>query len=358
MTTKQELGLFLENTKPQACKVVVLPDFFLDRFVNLRWDAQDFSRLIIEKVNRKGGSIDGVAQTDMQGGNAINVASALAHLGASVTPIVCTNEYGLNQIQHHLKELTIDFSHVKIRDNASVTTALEFKNQNEKTNVMIRDVGSLANFGPDDLSEIDYAVLEDANYTCLFNWAGTLNHGTALAQAVFNIAKKGKGKTYYDTADPSPNKEGIAELIEYFGKSNKIDILSVNENEAIIFASAIDSSFNDKNRDVSFSELAMQAARILAKRLSARVDLHTTVFSATFKGKHEVVVPTFKVNVLRATGAGDAWTAGNILGDWSNLSDESRLTLANAVSACYLSDPQAKHPSWSKLTSFLNHSLA
>jgi sugar/nucleoside kinase (ribokinase family) len=69
------------------------------------------------------------------------------------------------------------------------------------------------------------------------------------------------------------------------------------------------------------------------------------------------VAPTFKVNVLRATGAGDAWTAGNILGDWNGLSDEARLRFANAVSACYLSDSEGKHPSWSKLASFLKNNL-
>ena len=97
----------------------------------------------------------------------------------------------------------------------------------------------------------------------------------------------------------------------------------------------------------------MEAARVLAKLLPARIDLHTTAFSATFKGKKEVVVPAFKVKVFRATGAGDAWDAGNILGDHNGLSDESRLMLANAVAACYLSDPDGLHPTKEKLSSFL-----
>ena len=97
----------------------------------------------------------------------------------------------------------------------------------------------------------------------------------------------------------------------------------------------------------------MEAARVLAKHLPSRIDLHTTVFSATLKGKTEIVVPTFKVKVLRATGAGDAWTAGNIIGDRNGLSDECRLMLANAVAACYLTDPEGKHPTWTKLNTFL-----
>ena len=110
---------------------------------------------------------------------------------------------------------------------------------------------------------------------------------------------------------------------------------------------------NDKKDNLGFTELAMEAARVLAKHLSSRIDLHTTAFSATLRGKTELVVPAFKVKVLRATGAGDAWTAGNILGDRNGLSDECRLMLANAVSACYLSDPEGKHPTRSRLSIFL-----
>ncbi len=131
-------------------------------------------------------------------------------MGATVTPIVCTSEYGLQQIKYHFRDTPIDTSHIKVHDKASITTALEFKNKNEKTNVMLRDLGALADFGPVDLNESDYTVIENADYTCLFNWAGTLKFGTALAQAVFGRAKtKGKGKTYFDTADPTPNRFAI-----------------------------------------------------------------------------------------------------------------------------------------------------
>ena len=351
---KRELKNFLEQKKLKECKVVVLPDFFLDRLINLNWNPSEFSGLIADVAKRKGGSIDGIHQTDMRGGNAINVASALANLGAKVTPIVCTSEFGLQQIKYHFKDTPIDTSHIKIHNKASITTALEFKNKNEKTNVMLRDLGALADFGPASLNESDYALIEDADYTCLFNWAGTLKFGTALAQAIFGRAKtKGKGKTYYDTADPTPKSGAIAELMVTVLKSNQVDILSLNENEAIIYAALLDETLNDKKEHLGFAELAMEAARILAKHLPARIDLHTTVFSATLKGKTEVIVPTFKVKVLRATGAGDAWNAGNILGDRNGLSDGCRLMLANAVSACYLSDPEGKHPTKSKLSMFL-----
>ena len=355
--SRKELQNFLMQ-QPKECKVTVLPDFFLDRIINLSWNPVEFSGLVSDVAKRKGGSLDGIPQTDMKGGNAINVTSALASLGAAVTPIVCTSEYGLQQIKYYLHETPIDTSHIKIRSKASVTTALEFKDGDQKTNVMIRDLGSLADFSPADLNEDDYMLIEDADYTCVFNWAGTLNFGTKLAQIIFDRTKnRGKGKTYYDTADPTPNLTATTQLMETVLKAGQVDILSLNENEAIIYASLLDKTLQDQRGRLDFAELALQAARVLAAQLPSRIDLHTTLFSATLRGETEVVVPTFKVKVLRATGAGDAWTAGNILGDRNGLSDECRLMLANAVSACYLSDVEGKHPSWSKLSLFLKEKL-
>jgi len=352
---KKEIENLAKQKQKKLCEVAVLPDFFLDRLMNLNWNPSEFSSLISDVARRKGGSIDGIPQTDMQGGNAINVASALTNLGAKVTPIVCTSHYGLQQIKYYFRDTEVETSHVKVRDKPSITTAMEFKSKYEKTNVMIRDLGSLASFGPGDLNENDYEIIENADYTCLFNWAGTLKHGTSLAQAVFSSAKEsGKGKTYYDTADPTPNRGAIPDLIEKVLKSNLVDVLSVNENEAIVYASLLDKTLQDKKQNLGFAELAMDAARVLAKNLRARIDLHTTAFSATLKGKTEVVVPAFKIQVLRATGAGDSWTAGNIIGDHNRLSDQCRLMLANAVAACYLSDPIGKHPTWENVSKFLS----
>jgi sugar/nucleoside kinase (ribokinase family) len=96
----------------------------------------------------------------------------------------------------------------------------------------------------------------------------------------------------------------------------------------------------------------MESARILASHLSARIDLHTTSFSATFTKKDEIIVSAFKVPALRATGAGDAWNAGNIIGDACGLSDGGRLALANAVAAYYISSPDGTHPTRKQLIKF------
>jgi len=353
---KNELLSFLKAT-PNKLGIVVMPDFFLDRLISLDCDATSFFSKVTSVANRKGGSIDGVAQTDMRGGNAINTASALAALGMSVTPIVCATKLGLKQIKYHFKRYHVDMSHTKLATKASMTTALEFKAEKGKLNVMLRDLGSLEEFGVFSLSDADYSLVERADYVCLFNWVGTRKFGTELAQTVFSRVKaKGNGKTYYDTADPTPKRANIPELLEKVLKTRQVDILSVNENEAICYAALLDSETNIKRGKLRFEELALESARVLAKHLHARIDLHTTTFSATFTKKSEVVVPVFKIQALRATGAGDAWNAGNIMGDGNKLSDECRLALANAVAAYYLADPEGTHPTRRKLTKFIENS--
>jgi sugar/nucleoside kinase (ribokinase family) len=133
-------------------------------------------------------------------------------------------------------------------------------------------------------------------------------------------------------------------------KRNDLDILSLNENEAICYASQI--TKQAKTTSLRLDQAARKAAKALSTQVHARVDLHTTSFSATFKGTKETVVPAFKVPVLRATGAGDAWDAGNIVGDANKLSDYCRLALANAVAACYISSAYGTHPTLKQLASF------
>jgi sugar/nucleoside kinase (ribokinase family) len=351
-STLEEVQKFLKR-EIEELNVVVMPDFFLDRLISLQYDGSQFSETLGNIIRRKGGSIDRIKQTELRGGNAVNTASALAALGVKVKPIVCTDKLGMQIIKIYLKPLGVNLSHIKIFKKPSVTTALEFESNNGKVNVMLRDVGSLANFGPNNLDNHDFEAIEKADYVCVFNWAGTRRYGTELAKTVFHHAKtKGKGKTYYDTADPIPNKETIPKLVKSVLQGKNVDILSVNENEAICYASQLSSKIEESREKLRFEELVKESARILASYLSARVDLHTTKFSASFTKKGETVVPAFKVPVLRATGAGDAWNAGNILGDAFGLSDRSRLALANAVAAYYISNPNGNHPTRTQLIKF------
>lgn len=336
---------------------MVMPDFFIDRFVQYPKDFSSFAKNALEVVRRKGGSIDNVKQVNFRGGNAANTAAALATLGAKVYPVIETDSLGLTLLKHFFQLLNIDLDYVKTRDEASITTALEFLQNGNKVNVMLRDMGSLVDFGPNSLTSSDYDLLASADVVCVFNWAGTRKHGTELARTVFHYVKnQGRGMTYYDTADPLPNKERIPALIEQVLSKDFVDVLSVNENEAVQYATYISptrvKSFRRKRRKME--NLVLDCAALLAESIPARIDLHTAAYSATFcKNKKPQVVPSFEVRNLRATGAGDSWNAGNIYAEQQSFSDRARLTLANAVAAFYVSDSNAAHPTMHQLKLFL-----
>jgi len=168
------------------------------------------------------------------------------------------------------------------------------------------------------------------------------------------VKAEGKAKTYYDTGDPSPNRKNIPRLVKNVLASENLDFLSVNENEALQYASQVDPKTKNMQKKVDREDSAKECARILARHVPARVDLHTSAFAGSFVKDEEVIVPSFEVKALRTTGAGDAWNAGNIFGDALRLPDSCRLTLANAVAAFYVSSPSAEHPSLFKLLDFLS----
>jgi len=355
---RELLHLLKQVESPRELSVVVMPDFFLDRLVTYKGDVEHFSKSLMEVARRKGGSIHGIRQMELRGGNATNTAAALATLGAKAYPIINTSPFGLHLLKFYLDPLGVDLSHVKTYGTMAITTAFELTYQDEKVNVMMSDLGSLPDFGLDDLTSEDFQLLQEADYVCVLNWGSTRRWGTELAEGVFNYVKeKGGGKTYYDTSDPSPRKEDVPRLVQRVLLGNLIDIFSVNENEAVCYASQLSDEVGGLRETLKFDELAKECARILAKHLSARIDLHTTSFTGSFTRKTEVIVPAFRVPVLRATGAGDAWNAGNIFGDAFGLPDSCRLALANAVAAYYISSPTGEHPTLVKLMEFCSKQL-
>jgi len=347
---KVELLEYLKQIKPREFKVVVMPDFFMDRLITYNGAVKEFAKAVAEAAKRKGGSIHGIRQMELRGGNAVNTAAALAKLGAKVCPIISTSQLGRHFLKFYLESLGVDLSHVKTQGNIALTTAFELLHEGERVNVMMSTLGSLPDFGLESLTRKDFDALQQADYVCIFHWACTRHFGTELAEEVFRYVKeKGKGKTYYDTSDPTPNLEAIPNLMKRVLLGRHIDVLSVNENEAFWYASQLSEDIKPLRQKLETSELAIECARILAKHLSARIDLHTTTFAGSFSQKGEIVVPAFKVSVLRSTGAGDAWNAGNIFGDALAFPDAYRLTLANAVAAHYISNPNAEHPTLPQL---------
>jgi len=319
----------LETTHFPEANIAIMPHFCIDNYVQYGKNLESFVNEIQDIAHQGGGNL-ALAQNLKIGGKAANCASALSALGLKSFLIAKTDELGYRVLQHLNEGTDIDISHVSKDGALALTTAIELKG----ANIMLSDQGSLADFGPDSLTESDMELLKQADFVCISDW-GLNDKGTELAQSVFGYVKDhGRGKTFFDPGDPSPKKEKTSEEINTMRKSilkeGLVDILSVNENEI--------------ERYGGLDEL----------RQNCRVDLHTKGYSASYYADKETNhIPAFEVEPKRLTGAGDAWNAGDILGEILGLTDELRLLLANATAGFYISSSEDKHPQRGDLIEFI-----
>ncbi|MCX8205435.1 MAG: carbohydrate kinase family protein [Candidatus Nezhaarchaeota archaeon] len=342
----ESLVLKLQRAEEKP-RVLVLPDFFLDVVVSYGSELEEFL-VDVERVARQGGGSLGFRRLSlMRGGNAANTASALAALGAKVYLVTKTSRLGLHLLEKLLPR-EVELALARDDGELSKTVSIELRDRGRLCNVMISDPGSLASYGPEELGGGFRELLGKVGYVCVLNWTSN-RRGTELAEYVLSEAKKASSaRTFMDTGDPSQRASEIGELVGRVFKPSLLDALGVNENEARWYASAL----GERSRD------PLQCARRIHEELGVRVDLHTLTYSATFSSEGEAQAPCFKVEPLRATGAGDAWNAANIYAWAVGLEPYERLLFANAAAALYVSDPLGLHPSTSTVSKFLEESFS
>ncbi|MCS7366123.1 MAG: PfkB family carbohydrate kinase [archaeon GB-1867-035] len=327
--------------------VTAMPDFFIDHFIIYPNSINQLIEDLKSVAKRKGGNIFKGRQFLLRGGCAANFAAALGRLGVKTTLIAETNQLGFAILKFFSEN--VDLSKVKVGDSQALTTALEVKLDNEKVNIMFSHPGPGRNFGPEKLTNEDYEVILNSDFVAIFSW-NMNNKGTQLIDNVFSRVKEsGKGKTYLDIGDPTSKKQELKILINKILKKDLVDAFGVNENELKQICEAL----NIKQSKQDLQTLL----RKLSSEVNFRIDLHTTSFSATATNGKITITPTFKVKVLRTTGAGDAWNAGNIYGWGIKLNDKERLITANALAAYYISNKKPIHPNINQLKSFLNQQL-
>lgn len=331
---------------------VVMPDFFVDRFVSFLGSVEELVDEISTVAKQGGGNIPRTEQIIMRGGNASNTASALASLDARVHLIARTSSIGHQLLEHYLGG-KVDLAPVKVNGKLALTVALEVLYHGKRVNIMLNDPGSVADFHFDALTESDLSLVEAVDYVCIFNWNQN-RYGTELARGVFeHVRKHGRGKRFFDTGDPYPKKDEIRELMETLLERRMVDILSINENEAMWYASYFDESVKSKREATRPEPLAMECARILHDNLKMIIDLHMADYSFSIVDKGEYMAPAFDVPVKRTTGAGDAWNAADIYSHAIDLPHLYRLFFANAYAAHYISNPGGWHPSKEDTIEFL-----
>ncbi len=319
----------IEKRKLLEFRVVLMHDFFVDHF--LYFDEFEHSFNEIKKLySQGGGNLPGIKQKIHQGGNAANTALALARLGIKPYLICRTDEFGLHLLQYFLGREGVDLSRVKKDGKLAITTAMEYGE--EHVNIMVGDTGSVSDFDFNRLDEKDLELISTSDIVCVLNWNLNL-FGTELADDVFRFAKKNNVKTFFDSGDPYPRKNEIPELMKNVLTGKKLDIFGLNENELKYYS----------NLNIKSKEEILDAAVSLKKKISARIDLHTSRFACTINRKC-TVIPTVKLSrIYRETGAGDAWNAGNLFAEILGFEDDERLLFSNIFAGQYISSPKPIH---------------
>ena len=319
--------------------MVVLNDFFLDRIVKI----QDISRLyeLISKKSQLGGSIRGIPQTDLKGGNATNIAYALARLGAPVSLITVSDRTS----SHILQDTFSEFQNATlflIDGKPGRTVSLEFSSKGHVVNIMLSDIGDNENFGPEKLGQKEQTAVQNADAIIVANWASN-EKGTELSKFVFE--KSTKSLHFLDPADieskPVEFKEALIEL------ASNLDSLCLNENECNILLK----QFSLGN--ISGSNETRRLVSALSEKTLVAIDLHTSFGAFWSNGKEVESAESFPTEIKFVTGAGDVWDAANIMGYLANLEPKERLLFANAASSLYIGSSNGMPPTMQEVLSFV-----
>lgn len=319
--------------------VVVLNDFFLDRIIKIQNIVTLYD--LISKKSQLGGSIRGIPQIDLKGGNATNVAYALARLGTPVSLITIADKSNAHILQDAFSEFP-NVALFTIDGNPGRTTSFEFSNNGRIVNIMLSDLGDNENFGPEKLGQKEQTAIQNADAIIVTNWASN-EKGTPLSKFVFE--KSVKSLHFLDPADiqsrPGEFKEAISEL------ATTLDSLSLNENECNILLKQYDLG------SISGEDETKKLVSTLSEKTSVAIDLHTSFGAFWSNGKESVFEKSFPTEVKFVTGAGDVWDAANILGYLAGIEPKERLLFANATASLYVGNPNGIPPTMQEVLSLV-----
>ena len=304
--------------------VAVMHDFFVDRLVHAG-SLAGLTRDISNKASSGGGGVHGVVQEEIRGGNAVNLAHALARLGLRTLLITHSDDLHEPLLRNAFKGLR---SELRIKPTpAGLTVAFE-----GKVNVMLGDGGGASDFGPSRLDESDWDALEASRVVCSVNWAAN-RRGTALVSALRERLGSEK-PIFVDPADFRDNIAGFREFLGTVARRHTVDWLSMNEQESVAAAGALGLD--------ALTPAAM--CKGIARKLGVVFDLHGFKKSYTSEGTRVTGVSVQRIEPKRLTGAGDVWDAGAIYGRLSGMDESSRLKFANRAAKLYLESEEALPP--------------
>ena len=310
-------------------KSTTLADVFIDRIVKV----PDLDKLVKDAKAKSavgGGSIRGIKQTEIVGGNATNIAYALVKFGSETELFAIGDEFTRRLLDLRFQE----FDNIKInmlKGKPGFTIALETDHNND-SNIMISDVGGIEKFNGIDITTNYLKIIEESDIVIISNWASNLD-GNQLVNEIFSAAKG--SIRLLDFADLSTSTSRLQGLMDNMKNNKIIDVISLNENECQILGKFLD--LKKISVEYTINEIKTMAADI-SSILGTIIDIHTPIGSCSASNGDVEFVESFPVKPMILTGAGDVWNAINILGLKKELSTINRLNLANAAAASYISE--------------------
>jgi sugar/nucleoside kinase (ribokinase family) len=313
--------------------VAVMHDYFVDRLVHAKRTASLLSK-VGAKEREGGGSVHGVSQEDVRGGNAVNLAHALSVLEVPTLLITHSDSHHLPLLMETFEGLGAE---VRVKAlPAGLTVAFE-----GRTNVMISNVGGSGRFPPSLLDAGDWASLRRCRLVCSVNWAAN-RHGTELLASLRAGLPK-RTRIFLNPADFRDRRAEYKRLVLALKKKRLIDWLSVNQYEAEATAAALGHGRLGPGETCS----------AVAGDLGIMVDVHTENGSFTSSGGEVEFAPNRRVAPRRLTGAGDVWDAASIYAWLREWGSERRLRFANAAGRLYVSSRTVVPPSLGDISSSL-----
>jgi ribokinase len=326
-------------------RISVLPDFFLDRIVSVASLPKLFRQVSL-KAASGGGNVRGISQEEIRGGNASNLAFALSSLSAKVN-LFCV---GNATAQATLSSAPGTCNVRVIEGRPGLTTALEFPFKGKPVNVMLSDVGGVANFDGRKLNREDIETLKKSDCIALVNWSANVK-GNELASRVFSLSGRKNRLNFLDPADLAGAEPRIRPLLRRIRDKDLVDVISLNENEARILARIL--SAGRLRRSYEPYEI-VKVARLLHDALQVTIDVHTPIGGASATGESVVWAGSLSKVEGFVTGAGDIWDAGDIIGHLLDFEGSDRLRFANACSYLYVTSRKAQSPSLREVLRFLH----
>jgi ribokinase len=315
--------------------VSVLPDFFLDRIIPVT-SLHKLFRQIEVKGASGGGNLRGVAQTEIIGGNAANLAFALSSLSAKTNLFCVGNAF----TQALLSTRPVSCKVRIISGEPGYTTALEFPFEGKQVNVMLSHVGGISSFDGRKLARSDIEALKRSDCVALVNWSANAR-GNELADRVFNLPGRERRLNFFDPADIAGAERRIKRFVKNVVDRGLLDVMSLNDNEARIMARLL--SIANLPKSYRPDDI-LKTSRMLRECLKVAVDVHTPIGSASSTDQGEAWADSFGKASIQVTGAGDVWDAGDIIGYLLHLKAADRLRFANACAYLHLTNENAYLP--------------